>query len=248
MCNSWPVCYDGLLDCGDPIASLAEADYRNTPHPTLFTRFLVHGAGAVNACWGWSRRGPRQSRGARGRSHSNRSAEIAGSAQPGVAAPESGASFKEGNLLAPLPPSCNPVSSLHSTRIEPSGMFGNTHSGLFCQSLRACIAPAQTLYRTQELGARYTCGNAHMAGRSPGTEDPHSPKMLGIQRVLCEVFLYVTEAKNAETIAAMATARPRIGWSAVRSVNTHSVWFFLVADESIDCMHKHRSLPVARQL
>ena len=152
MCNSWPVCYDGLLDCGDPIASLAEADYRNTPHPTLFTRFLVHGAGAVNACWGWSRRGPRQSRGARGRSHSNRSAEIAGSAQPGVAAPESGASFKEGNLLAPLPPSCNPVSSLHSTRIEPSGMFGNTHSGLFCQSLRACIAPAQTLYRTQELG------------------------------------------------------------------------------------------------
>jgi len=97
-------------------------------------------------------------------------------------------------------------------------------------------------------GARYTCGNAHMAGRSPGTEDPHSPKMLGIQRVLCEVFLYVTEAKNAETIAAMATARPRIGWSAVRSVNTHSVWFFLVADESIDCMHKHRSLPVARQL
>ena len=152
MCNSWPVCYDGLLDCGDPIASLAEADYRNTPHPTLFTRFLVHGAGAVNACWGWSRRGPRQSRGARGRSHSNRSAEIAGSAQPGVAAPESGASFKEGNLSAPLPPSCNPVSSLHSTRIEPSGMFGNTHSGLFCQSMRACIAPAQTLYRTQELG------------------------------------------------------------------------------------------------
>jgi hypothetical protein len=54
--------------------------------------------------------------------------------------------------MGPLPPSCNPVSSLHSIRIEPSGMFGNTHSGLFCQSLRACIAPAQTLYRTQELG------------------------------------------------------------------------------------------------
>jgi hypothetical protein len=36
-----------------------------------------------------------------------------------------------------------------------------------------------------------------MARRSLGTEDPHSAKMLGIQRVLCEVFLYVTEAKNA---------------------------------------------------
>jgi hypothetical protein len=88
MWLSWPVGYsDRLLDCGafhraPPEADTADVESRHTSrsHEILF----VHGARAVNACWSWSCRSRGQSRGARGRSYSNRSAEIAGSAQPGL--------------------------------------------------------------------------------------------------------------------------------------------------------------------
>jgi hypothetical protein len=44
----------GLLDCGDSIVGYAEANtgpYGKTPPPALHENLLVHGAGAVDACW-----------------------------------------------------------------------------------------------------------------------------------------------------------------------------------------------------
>jgi hypothetical protein len=44
----------GLLDCGDSIAGYAEAIgpmWKDTTPGALHERLLVHGAGAVGACW-----------------------------------------------------------------------------------------------------------------------------------------------------------------------------------------------------
>ena len=86
MSDSWPVCSDRLarLRCFHRSRSTNSARRRriDTTRGALHEIFLVHGVGTVNACWCWSCRSRRQSRGARGRSYKNRSAEIAGSAQP----------------------------------------------------------------------------------------------------------------------------------------------------------------------
>jgi len=94
-------------------------------------------------------------------------------------------------------------------------MFGNTHSGDCFVSLRACSAPAQTPYRMRwnwELAihavTQYAVTHIWLDARRV-LKTPHSPKILGIRRVLWGgVFFYVTEAKNAETIARYGHGAP----------------------------------------
>ena len=77
---------------------------RKTPHPARFTRsssFTAQGRSTLTGSCSCRRR--RQSRGARGRSYNNRSAEIAGSAQPRAAAPESGAGSRKAMVATVLP-------------------------------------------------------------------------------------------------------------------------------------------------
>ena len=147
----------GLLDCGASIVA-ARSTYSarrrriDTTPGALHEIFLVHGVGTVNACWCWSCRSRRQSRGARGRSYNNRSAEIAkGCAQPGVAAPDSGASSRKA-MYWPLSSKVQLVEHLNSTRIEHASMFGNPHSGrtLFVRTFVLIIPRSMACLRTAE--------------------------------------------------------------------------------------------------
>jgi hypothetical protein len=57
---------------------------------------------------------------------------------------KSGADLRNAMSCCPCPPGCNPVSTMHSTRIEHASMFGNTHSGgsLFVRTVVLAIPPS----------------------------------------------------------------------------------------------------------
>ena len=117
---------------------LCRRDVENAT-PALFTRSSSFTAlGRSTHTGGWSCRSRRQSRGARGRSYNNRSAEIASSAQPRLQrlnqAQVRGRQWWHWYCW-PCPPGCNPVSTTYTTRTEDASPYIPKNSSPFGRSV-----------------------------------------------------------------------------------------------------------------